>query len=348
MILRYLSLLVFCIPVLASAHKHHGHHHHHDHEVDLEEISADGLSAEQYRKLLDEAHHTLEDESATGFSQRWLEKFNFKKILMNAYRWRELHKNRPEVANAAANIVTMLVTSHTVETIGGLTMASAGVGNGFDDPISWLMTTVGVTITIPGLDPLCIVLVGAYGKWPKVMDRWLTYPRLFIVKGTQAAGTLVGLSGKKVAKMAAEKWKARFLQQLSAAGASVNLRMKSGQRAEFTVLGAHEGQSIVLEMKQEPNGAYALDSVHFSPEARAINRVYLKSLLKPFGANIRSLLIEIGQRWSEGTLSELSHLPYIESVEQNGEGLEIKVKPAAFPFHSLESKDFTCQELLTL
>jgi hypothetical protein len=335
-----LAIAASSLPALA-----HDTHRHDFDDVQLVEIPVDGMSVEQYRKLLDEAHHSIETESTGGgFLKRWRDKFQFKQSILNAYRWYSMHKGVPYVDNAAANIAAMLLTSHSIETVGGLAMAGAGVGAGLDGITDWALTAVGITITVPGLDPLCLVLVGAYNKWPAKMDRLLTVPRLFMVNTSKETLSLAGIPDGYFQGLLAEKLKNKFLSALAAKDASIKLTSSTLNSLEFTVFGARGGQTVTLKVKTQTNGSQSVESVHFSEGASAIPKEYLKQLFAPFGFNIRNFVMEVDQALSEGKLQDMEHLPYVERVNE-AERI-VTAKSGALPFFRIKHSELPCEALL--
>lgn len=351
-VMHLLFFLIISAP--ASGHQHHhchgdhghcGHVHHHE-PLRADEIPLDGLTEKQYRQLLDEAHHAIEEHAQGRFIQRWRNNFRFKRNILNAYRWYSSHRGVPYAENAAANLAAMFVTSHALETVGGLALASSGVAAGFDGPAEWLMTTVGVTVTIPGLDPMCLLLVGAYGKWPARMDRMLTVPRLFVVKGARAVQSLAGLPEGFFGRLYGERSKRLFLERFHAQPETMRVRAVMARDFEFHVFGTQVNQEITLRMRRGPDGRQALTSLSFSEGVPAMVGSHMSRLLKPFGRNIRELGLEMDRFIGAGKFEAMDKLPYVERVDRLPWRYTVYLKDNAFPFHSLDESDFDCESLL--
>jgi hypothetical protein len=308
----------------------------------IEEIPTTGLSDADYRELLEEAHEALEgehhqhagccsDSTVHTHSEpnRWSEfkdKFRFKKILINAYRWYWSHQDRPEVANASANIVAMLLASHFTEVVGGNVMVASSASSGFSSWTDWGLATFGVIIQAPGFDPLCLVLIGSYGKWPKTFDRWLTRPRIFAVKLLGASQAFVGIPEGYLAGVLSEYRDKMFQNRFK--GVAIGT-------STFRILGGDGQRTVDLKMRPGFGGMLELESVEFGSQAQAMNRIYLSETARAFGANIQALVLEIQDRLEDRKLLELSEQPYIAGLKQSeGDSLTVQVKAGAFPFLS--------------
>ena len=342
-----LPLLLISPPALAhkiNRHKHHGHdhaHHHgegHDHGLKLEEIPLEEREAEELRQLLEDAHHSIEDEHGGTLLQRYRGKFNLKRTVLDAYRWYAMHQGEPHVANAAANVATLLVASHGLESLLGAGLVSLGATGDLDDLVRMGAAAVGITITIPGLDPICLVAVGSYRLWPRTMNRLLSKPRLFIVKSSEFAHRLAGLPDGWFSFLFTDHRRARLLRSLSAQSRHLQVTpLEDG--AEFRILDLNGPGEAVLRATRDPeSGLLGLRSVRFSDPP--IAKAALNRGLKPFGINIRSAVLDLMSRDSTND-HDLAHIPYVRGVEREAGQKEILVQfnPLAFPLYRISHED---------
>lgn len=310
------------------------------HGATLTEIPLSPMEADQYRELFDEGRSSIDPEGASEtFVQQLRDKLKFKTMLLNSYRWYSSHRGVPHVENVVANLVAMFLTSHTMETIGGGAMVGSGAGHGFDSWIDKGMAAIGVTIVVPGLDPLCLILAYTYKKWPMTLDRVLTVPRLFLVEGTQAALFASGVPEGYLQSALREKWKQRFLESLGARDSQIKVQFADAQNAEYNIFGSQPGQIISLKMRGR-----ALESVTFTPQASSMVRTYMAQLLAPFGLNIRELVLEMDLALSTRKLEAMANLPYVERVDESSR--TVFVKRGAFPFHIVDQAEIPCDVLL--
>lgn len=351
-----LSLLMAFTPAAYPHGSHNDHQHHsacghscsHGREIDplrdAEQIELTGLSDTELRELMDAGHHALENDDLTAV-QKLTEKVNFKKIALSAYRWASINEDRPELANARANIATMLITSHLVETVGGVSMVVYALANGLETAAQKAMFTTGMAMPIPSLDPLCFVLMIVYGAFPRTMNSILAKPRVYVLRGAKAANAMIGMPEGWLSSATTAISKQRFLQRYLGGGDVYSHRVIFDEY-QFQIHGTQEGQTIELTMKRQPSGILALTKVRFSERAPAMVRSYIGQLLKPFGWNIKSLVLEVDKAIADGKFEGLAKQSYIEKVDPLSDRYTVILKPGAFPFHNLHESDFNCEAQL--
>jgi hypothetical protein len=212
----------------------------------------------------------------------------------------------------------MLAGSHGLEMLAGLGLAANGIaGSGGVEGL--IYTTIGITITIPGLDPLCLLLVGAYRRWPETMDRALTRPRIFVVEKARLLREFAGVPQDWVARLA----RRRFLSALRRADHSLSARRLEDSWQFFV------GETLSLKFRPVDDGRFGLEEVIFH------ERSLPPAELRPLGMNIRTMLRDL----AEGKSS-----PYIRSIENVRSGLKYQLDAKAFPLVDLDHPD--CVALL--
>lgn len=173
------------------------------------------LREQAVRNLVDKIHNSLEgarpvdaqnlhpgyditghpgiDEflSKLSSSEEWKEKFDFKKVLASALREYAEGTSHPYLKTHAMNILAMLLMSHTIETVGGGLLSAVSLSSD-----SWVVQAVGpmvgLAITVPGADPLCMFLLLAYKKSTKFRAGIGTV-RVVITRGASALVSAVGI-----------------------------------------------------------------------------------------------------------------------------------------------------------
>jgi hypothetical protein len=106
---------------------------------------------------------------------------------------------QPAVGEHVKNLGMIFGLSHVVETLSGPVGALAGAQIGLPDAVNWIILTAGGIISIPGLDPLCIILAAAYKG-----------SRGFRDKSTKVRVTLVRTSKAVVQKLRLDSLAAKF------------------------------------------------------------------------------------------------------------------------------------------
>lgn len=144
--------------------------------------------ANDIESFMQEAHECMEggeDEpirNPRDFIKALMENYNFKKLFVNGYRWIQLKKSDPQYRDHALNVVYMLGISHGLETLSGPLGMMFASQEGASSKTMALIGTVGAIIAIPGLDPLCLVLMSVY-KSQKGFQTAITRFRLISHKG---------------------------------------------------------------------------------------------------------------------------------------------------------------------
>ena len=180
MLIRLLFVLLLVSPS-AFAHKLHSHGpgHSHDHsehsqklfKIEMAEVEKIGeekpLTQDEVNALIEHSHEIIEGDHSGNFFKRWVQKFDFKTRFMDGYRWASAKSKDPRFKDTVTDSLLLFGLSHLVEMASGPVMLA--VGAAADWP-NWLMVTVGgigATISVPGLDPMCILIFSAYAKSSK-------------------------------------------------------------------------------------------------------------------------------------------------------------------------------------
>jgi len=143
------------------------------------------------REVIDKSHSLIEGEESGKFFEDWKEAVNFKKKVIDAYRWVSATK-QGAVSGVVFDSVLLFGLSHGLETSSGPILVSAGISNGWPEWITAALGLGGAVISVPGLDPLCIVIFGIYSKsamFRSVIGKF----RTAIVRTADGAATVTGL-----------------------------------------------------------------------------------------------------------------------------------------------------------
>lgn len=299
--------------------------------ISIEEIPQRelGLEAEDYKALAHSAHESFENEDEKArWHRQFIEKFNFKQIGLNAYRWYGLNRSRPEIANAAANLTLMFLTSHGLETVGGLSLSGyMATGSDLHPVIRSILGAGGVIVTLPGLDPLCIVLYSSYLKWPKQMDRWLEKPRVFLLKGLRFANKTAGLpagywsdrfADLKLSRMVTRAQGSLLPTEVTEDG--FNIRVQSEDGRELAKLEIAEINEKVMGLK----------AVEIAPQLSREDQKELSRATSVFGWNVQNFAGQLAKFDLEKDQEKLKDLAWIREIEAIENGYRVTTKPDAF------------------
>ncbi len=285
-------------------------------------------TSEELKKLMEEAHENLEGEEEEGnFVQRWMAKFNFYRIGLNAYRWYSVKRADPRTADQALNLVLMLLGSHTIETIGGGMLASSSV-NDTNPLVIAIKTILGIGITIPGFDPLCYALIGAYWRWPQAVNSALHYPRVAVVKSTSLLARYSGMAAVMSWMWENEPARAWLEERLKNAEPGTYVYEATVEGFDFTFA----GESGTLKVTLKDSGT-KLGVARLELKGKVSGRNF-REWLKLFGWNAADAIREVvgALEKSEPNLTDLGKKVYVANVAAIDEGFVVETKPAALSF----------------
>lgn len=272
-------------------------------------------SAEQLRADFKDAQQAFDAEDEDhGYFRKWAEKYNFPKIFLNAYRWYLMKSGGMNAADHLGNVAIMLLTSHTIETVGGGYLAGTALASDWHWAVKTLLTTGGIGISVPGLDPLCIGLGLAYGKWPQHMNAGLQYPRIVIIGSTSFLATKLGMK-RFVPWVMSQKDGVKFLMEKVAEGKPGTYRWTTTVEGYQFELLATEGAPIAtLKMDRFGDNALVLNELCFADKWDRRTRKRLAAQLEVFGWNVKAAVLEAFDQLAADRPEKLEKLKYVSSV----------------------------------
>ncbi len=281
--------------------------------------------ADDLKRLLQDAHQSLEGEESGTFVSQWANQFNYRRLFLNAYRWYSLKRADPKSADHALNLVMMFAASHTAETIGGMAMASAGLQPGTNWFARIILGVVGVGITIPGLDPLCLGLMALYYRYPESMDRGLQIPRVVIVKCTSFLARRLGIAAVM-----------RWMWEDQSAQSWLNEKIANARPGTYVfeqtvygyhfALGGEAGGPSPLRLKliaNEYDGRLTLSEIEVSRSSLMTTGLDESSRhwLSLFGLNVKEAVVESAALLARREEAQLKQKNYFNSLIENSAGL---------------------------
>ncbi|MES2769646.1 MAG: hypothetical protein V4596_10930 [Bdellovibrionota bacterium] len=143
------------------------------------------------KSLLDQFHHDIEhgedSENKTKLNSvmsQWLANFNLVRISMDVHRSVQMKYHQDDGKNEYIKNFPVLASfyflSHTIEVLSGPMGVYLASELGMGSAAKMMIGTVGAIITIPGLDPLCILLFAISPLKP--VQRMMTGIRIVAVK----------------------------------------------------------------------------------------------------------------------------------------------------------------------
>lgn len=291
-------------------------------EFDKKNLSVDFMSLspeeslEIEKSLIHATHEVIEGADQEKFLDGWKQNFNFYQKAKDGYRWWSLSQQTP-ARDLILDGVLLFSLSHSLEVSSGPVLVSIGLSNSWPE---WVIGAVGVggsIVSIPGLDPLCMVIFATYYKSPTTR-KIVRQVRVAIVKGISGVSEVTGLK-KYLEKTFVQK---SMLQRLLQMDALESIK-KQGDVHLFRFSDTSlSGATFSFEIAERADREATLRRVEVDQltrlsdkEAKELQR-YLHKL--PF--SIRSALIEILNAGLKGRAYEQK--VYHKTVDwQNGTGV---------------------------
>lgn len=157
------------------------------HAADGSENSNQDVKAVLNQFHNDIEHSELDNESKSkiySLLNQWVGNFNFTKIALDVHRSAQMRylqdDGKTEYIKNIPVLASLHLASHFVETVSGPVGVYIASQLGFGSSVQVAIGTVGAIITVPGLDPLCIVLLAISPLKP--VQKTMTAIRLVAVK----------------------------------------------------------------------------------------------------------------------------------------------------------------------
>lgn len=347
------GILVLTSAPIALAAEKHQHHAGCSHGTSHREV---------IRQLIDIFHHAIDgehDHDATWKDKlraltqlntwkQWLVGLNPVRIASNSYRAYHMQKNKAALAEHAMNLALVFPLSH------GLEMAAAPVfglaASAMDLPTSVVATGSSALsiIAIPGLDPLCFLIMAAYPLKPvhgsltfaRRGVQWVARTALVRFKSTPRMDFLEYLSQAQTEILWAESFRVRSFQ-VRRGGAAGDIHSQMVQILS-------EGDSLLLELEWRTEGKERyLHQVQLG--AGLSNSPELRQKALSFAAlfhwNTRLALQEAIRAEGKQRLSELANKFYVQSVDAST--VTFVERAIHLPHTTVPKRWMKCSELLS-
>lgn len=310
----FAALFISTISHAHDDHDHdHGksHHHHKSEKCCSSDTSSQNTNTDPEAKLVEDAletfHEAVEGDHTHSSNvkelarsvfkrstmKKWVQGFNFKEIGINSYRAYKIKSHIPGAREHALNLVFMIPMSHMLEVLSGPIASAVASEFGASPSTVYGLGTLGAILSIPGIDPLCILIFSTYPLKP--MQSAVTFFRKGTFNIVKFTGSFLGLTAA---------WK--FLSKtedpftyLENTFSRVNNLQESkfqwdlsnvseeNQEKRFRVSIKTENQTVIEMHFNEQDGIY-LEKVTFGATAfDVLKSSDLSAALKPFNWNIR-------------------------------------------------------------
>jgi hypothetical protein len=159
-------------------------------EKDLSGKTLYSVDIVDVEEVIHKSHEIIEGQETGNFFEDWKEAFRLKKKLIDASRWVSSSKET-SFEGIILDSVLLFGMSHSLEMSSGPAMVGVGVSQHWPDWLTAALGMTGAVISVPGLDPLCMLVFGIYYKSP-LFRAGIGKLRVGLVSGTKFVGGVTG------------------------------------------------------------------------------------------------------------------------------------------------------------
>ncbi len=287
---------------------------------DLYERAHEAFETGEKPSEIPEVHASLIKEIFS--KDAWLEKFNFKQVLLNALRWYQTEATNAQIKEHVTNLVLLLSISHMSEGVIGYQLGAMGlkVDNVF---VNTLGVVMGVSIVIPGLDPLCILLGWTYKKIPHLMSKIMFVPRVAILSVSQFLYKNLGVKALYETLF----YKQSAIDRLQELMSNPDTNREIIRLEEDVVFTIRHSEKTILRLE----GRIADNMILWSRAvfSESLNEKeeleHFKKKISLFNWVLRRSLLDIVSRLESP--EKVARLTYVDSVISKGNALEVQMRP---------------------
>lgn len=313
-------------------------------------------SNNEVKNLLDQFHHEIEhgehDETKSkvvSVLSQWVDNFNLARISMDTHRWTQMKyyqdSGKSEYIRNFPVLASFYFLSHTLEVFSGPLGVYVASDLGLGSAAKVAIGAVGAIISIPGLDPLCILLFAVSPLKP--MQKMFSGIRMVAVK---VSGGVVNQFGLKKAAQRIFENKDRLVEIVKNNSENLTYDVSKDSLQRRVTLKSSEGKNyLVLNFK---SGAIQNGSVKTWVESLEVldtellkqNQKTVDQVLKQFNLSARYALRQ--------AILKPRKTFYTDAVETASHGTNIQfkdyavvVKPQIRLKTSIQNEKALCQGL---
>lgn len=279
-------LLSFIVTFSFAAWAHEpARHCDHQCQSDIHKIT------EEFHELLEggEHHHYSLQESLKKLATRrgfveWVRSFNLKKTALNAYRVYQVKSANPKIRDHVANLAFVFPLSHAIEMSSGPLLSALSAGAGWPDAVTGAFGVMGAIISVPGLDPVCLLIYATYPA-SRSLQNSLTFIRVKTVSMLHFAGTVTGVKKiwQPIRDWAQKRWSERALEALQITEEGVTVYVDP----DFTQPVLH------LSWQQTDQNYFYFSQVRFDPKLfDKLQESEWRRLTRSLPYNVRAAIAE--------------------------------------------------------
>ena len=166
--------ILFIIFVLCQNSQAHQHHSEHTHQTHRDKNNTEIQTIAQLTHILHQAiagkhlhiHSVKDFLKAFQNKEQWAHLLNFHKITRYTVRAFNMESNKKNLSNHVKNLALLFPLSHFIEVMTAPAFVAIGTVHEFPSVVIGFGGSLLSIIAVPGLDPLCILLLSTYPLKP--------------------------------------------------------------------------------------------------------------------------------------------------------------------------------------
>ncbi|MBY0315803.1 MAG: hypothetical protein K2Q26_09805 [Bdellovibrionales bacterium] len=289
-------------------------------------------------EMIEKTHEIIEGDESGSFLRNWRENFRFQQKAIDGYRWVSMHRGTP-YETLVTDGVFLFGLTHVTEMLSGPIAMSVSISQGWPEWITAIFGGVGTIISVPGLDPLCIITFAIYSKSPR-FQKFIGRVRWGIVRGVQSTlkfSRADRLLQRVFARHDLGLWLSR-IEHLK------EIREDSRGRVDLEFHYEFRDQPLKVLVELTENRAYVKEVTMHVSHADLLKDKNFETWLKPLGWNAANFLRSFLQRAQQQPESSWEKA-YLESHEIEGQIQRVIIKDSAVSISAPWKSPWTSREM---
>jgi hypothetical protein len=271
--------------------------------------------------VIELSHETIEGDETGKLLEDWKESLNFKKKVIEAIRVNNQFKQY-STSDILLDSLILFSLSHSLEVLSGPLAVNYGLAN---DWAPWLVYGAGIIggiISVPGLDPLCIIIFATY-KSSEHLRKGIKTIRMVVASPFKYAASKLDL----------KNWAKQFFVERSLIGElTVQKNFHSVYFDKDRASSVYEFNYAVnpfeaISVKVSPkNGHLSLVSLKLPKSLfeYGFDQYKLKTWLKDFGWNIRYFVLQNIEAYQKQ--QSIPYRSYIKKSNISSDWIELQLE----------------------
>ena len=290
-----------------------------------------------------------------GDKEQWVQLLNFHRIARRTMRAFNMESNKNNLANHAKNLALLFPLSHFVEVMTAPAFVALGTIHEFPSVVIGLGGSLLSIIAIPGLDPLCILLLSAYPLKP--IHKSVNFIRNTVEKSVKGIAVALGLK-TLLSKAYTYEDRFRFIKREIEVKNKLNRLFEveltpltdGGQLSIFSKIDGHKILSLKRIRDAETNQFYIAD-IWISQTAE---QALIRNALRLLSYNARSAVRELLKvRGNPQQIQDYEREFFVNQITVQEDGVEAVYKEKAISLRNkfqfkrvFQNLPSSCQTLL--